>query len=212
MVGVRGLRGGLEELTSQYAENMEDDLDWAIDWSRPDDDYSRLSSKWVGNALMDGMTRGATGALNDAMSDMTFGLWPGGQDGEGSAPETANIIADKRGFISTASGGLTRIINYSKRGMVIVKNVGGDYGRVSIRYNRRGFPDFSDYVKHRAYFRVTGDRAADAARANLIKFGRSHPTPKGWVWHHHQNMRRMELIPQVIHDAFRHTGGAARAR
>jgi hypothetical protein len=31
MVGVRGLRGGLEGMTEQYAANLEDDLDWAMD-------------------------------------------------------------------------------------------------------------------------------------------------------------------------------------
>ncbi len=47
MIGMRGVRGGLENMTAEYAANMEDDLDWAMDWSRPDNDYSRLSNTWV---------------------------------------------------------------------------------------------------------------------------------------------------------------------
>jgi hypothetical protein len=76
MVGVRGLRGGLEGMTEQYAANLEDDLDWAMDWSRPDNDYSRLSSTWVGQSFMDGMYGGLIDGLNDAVSDMTWGAWP----------------------------------------------------------------------------------------------------------------------------------------
>lgn len=41
------IRGALTELTTQYASNLEWDVDWATDWSMPDDWYSRLDSKWV---------------------------------------------------------------------------------------------------------------------------------------------------------------------
>ena len=36
------------------------------------------------------------------------------------------------------------------------------------------------------------------------------PTPPdGYVWHHVENGRTMQLIPREIHNAVRHTGGAA---
>jgi hypothetical protein len=91
MVGVRGLRGGLEGMTEQYAANLEDDLDWAMDWSRPDNDYSRLSSTWVGQSFMDGMYGGLIDGLNDAVSDMTWGAWPTGEDG-------GPAVADGHGY------------------------------------------------------------------------------------------------------------------
>jgi hypothetical protein len=97
MVGVRGLRGGLEGMTEQYAVNLEDDLDWAMDWSRPDNDYSRLSSTWVGQSFMDGMYGGLIDGLNDAVSDMTWGAWPSGQ-GLASASVAANT--PWRGFVN----------------------------------------------------------------------------------------------------------------
>ncbi len=44
----------LEGMIVQYAANLEADVDWATDWSAPDDAYSRLSNKWVTVAWMRG--------------------------------------------------------------------------------------------------------------------------------------------------------------
>ena len=91
MVGVRGLRGGLENMIANYAANMEADLDWAMDWSQADNAHSRMENTWVGEAFSEGMSAGVSGALNDAFSDMTWGLWPGGDDSEegGGGPAMA---------------------------------------------------------------------------------------------------------------------------
>jgi len=82
MIGMRGVRGGLENMTAEYAANMEDDLDWAMDWSRPDNDYSRLSNTWVAQSFAEGMRGGFGAGLNAAMSDLSFGL-VGGEEGDG---------------------------------------------------------------------------------------------------------------------------------
>ena len=34
-------------------------------------------------------------------------------------------------------------------------------------------------------------------------------TPAGYTWHHDESMRRLLLIPQDLHRAVRHTGGAS---
>jgi filamentous hemagglutinin len=34
-------------------------------------------------------------------------------------------------------------------------------------------------------------------------------TPEGYVWHHVEDTTTMQLVPQDIHQAVRHTGGAA---
>ena len=94
MVGVRGLRGGLEGMTEHYAANLEDDLDWAMDWSRPDNDYSRLSSTWVGQSFMDGMYGGLEDGLGDALSDFSFGLWPVTHEKHG--PAMAGLFAPSK--------------------------------------------------------------------------------------------------------------------
>jgi hypothetical protein len=76
VAGLRGVRGGLESMTFQYAQNLEDDIDWAMDWSQPDDWNSRMSSKWVYESFEEGMSGGFRDGINEAISNMTFGLWP----------------------------------------------------------------------------------------------------------------------------------------
>ena len=49
------VQGMAESLIEEYAANLEDDLEWAMDWSRRDDDYSRMSSRWVDIALAKGL-------------------------------------------------------------------------------------------------------------------------------------------------------------
>lgn len=49
------IRGALQAMTEDYAANMEFDLDWAMDWSLPDDDHSRLDSGWVNLAIARGV-------------------------------------------------------------------------------------------------------------------------------------------------------------
>ena len=74
-------------------------------------------------------------------------------------------------------------------------------------------PDFSPYkykgTAGRAEVRVklTGNRAADAAAANL-EAGFTQ-TPQGFTWHHHEEVGTMMLIDTETHDMFAHTGGFA---
>src|SRR5262249_20952142 len=44
---VGGMRGGLEEMVGQYADNMLGDVEWAMDWQMEDNGHSRLDNKWV---------------------------------------------------------------------------------------------------------------------------------------------------------------------
>jgi hypothetical protein len=69
MGGFRALRGGLEEMISQYAVNMELDLDWALDWGQDDDAHSRNDNTWIAKAFREG----AWNAFIDEM-DPTGGL------------------------------------------------------------------------------------------------------------------------------------------
>jgi YD repeat-containing protein len=58
MAPVRGLRGGLESMIAVYADNQEADVDWATDWSQPDDWHSRGDNSWVKDAWDDGVKGG----------------------------------------------------------------------------------------------------------------------------------------------------------
>ena len=75
-------------------------------------------------------------------------------------------------------------------------------------FKDNGFPDFSPYaVKQVEIQGLTGEYDIDAQLANEAL---GYPsTPKGYVWHHVEDGTTMQLIPQDVHQAARHTGGAA---
>lgn len=77
-----------------------------------------------------------------------------------------------------------------------------------VKFTEEGFPDFGPYSKaHVELDGLTGNYAKDAAMANK-HFGLNQ-TPDGYVWHHVEDGRTLQLVPQEIHNAVRHTGGAA---
>lgn len=108
-------------------------------------------------------------------------------------------------------------------------------GGQAIRY-RRGYPEFSDYAHTTApLLYMTGDNATDFGVANdffgavqgrswavdwientLLPLPNSQTTfnPDGpnWVWHHHQDMRHMQLVPSPLntptYGGVSHRGGA----
>ncbi|MCU8075777.1 HNH endonuclease [Shewanella sp. SM29] len=77
-----------------------------------------------------------------------------------------------------------------------------------VKFNEKGFPDFSPYSKAQVDIKgLTGNYAKDAAMANKAVGLKN--TPEGYLWHHVENAKTMQLIPKDIHNAARHTGGAA---
>jgi hypothetical protein len=53
--------------------------------------------------------------------------------------------------------------------------------------------------------RLTGDRGRDRILANRAGLDKE---PKGYVWHHVEDGKTMQLIPKKIHRDTGHTGGA----
>ena len=75
-----------------------------------------------------------------------------------------------------------------------------------VRYTRAGYPVFSPYAEKTVVIdNLAGDRPADFAAANEA-IGESR-TPRGYVWHHVEDGRTLELVPKDLHEAVRHTGG-----
>jgi A nuclease of the HNH/ENDO VII superfamily with conserved WHH len=75
-----------------------------------------------------------------------------------------------------------------------------------VRYTRAGYPVFTPYAEKTVVIdNLAGDRPADFARANEA-IGVSR-TPRGYVWHHVEDGRTLELVPKDLHEAVRHTGG-----
>ncbi len=72
-----------------------------------------------------------------------------------------------------------------------------------IPFDKDGFPDFSSVATKTVTVPHTGT-SADRDAAN--KAAGYPSTPKGMVWHHHQDGRTMQLVPQDLHRQTGHTG------
>ncbi len=53
----------------------------------------------------------------------------------------------------------------------------------------------------------TGDKIIDVREANR-KAGYLK-TPRGYIWHHKEDLETLQLVPQHIHKSVAHTGGRA---
>lgn len=82
-----------------------------------------------------------------------------------------------------------------------------------VRFTADGFPDFEPYAKVVVTVDgLIGDTYRDFSAANLKAGFPDDPkgrSPAGWTWHHHQDGKRMVLVPRALHTAVKHTGGAA---
>src|SRR5690606_38224608 len=58
------------EVTGTYSDNMEDDLNWALDWGVPEDACSRLDTRWVGEVLARNINEARRGALLGPLADL----------------------------------------------------------------------------------------------------------------------------------------------
>lgn len=103
----------------------------------------------------------------------------------------------KKGGGATIGGGTPRNSGYA-----------GDVHPSGVRFNERGFPDFSPHAKAKVELDgLTGRYSVDEALAN--KAVGLKRTPDNYVWHHVEDGRRMQLVPKDIHKAAQHTGGSA---
>jgi hypothetical protein len=87
------------------------------------------------------------------------------------------------------------------------------YRQQGVRFSEAGYPDFSPYAQtlpngqKSVQITYTGSRTGDFAAANT-KAG-YEKIPRGFTWHHHEDMKTMLLVPEDLHDAVKHTGGVA---
>lgn len=88
-----------------------------------------------------------------------------------------------------------------------------------MRFSKDGFPDLLPHAmtlpigKKTVTVKLSGKTkgpTGDEALANAAAgFKR---TPTGYTWHHHQDGKRMMLVPTDLHKEVKHTGGRARYR
>ncbi|EGQ75106.1 MULTISPECIES: RHS repeat-associated core domain-containing protein [Neisseria] len=88
-----------------------------------------------------------------------------------------------------------------------------------VPFNMMGFPDFSRYAIRTV--NLPGGFISDSkdfSQANRIAFGNSNNYKdkgnmiidgKKYIWHHTEKNGKIQLIPYDLHDAIKHTGGAA---
>src|SRR6185369_9511562 len=87
---------------------------------------------------------------------------------------------------------------------------GKEHPVTGVPFDKDGYPDFSKYSKNDVEIEFSGNRTTDVDRAN-VKAGYDK-TPDGYVWHHHQDGKRMQLVPEDIHNKTGHDGGFAPSR
>jgi hypothetical protein len=98
---------------------------------------------------------------------------------------------------------------------------------VSVTYDKRGFPDFSDYQDHPSgVTHVTfdqdyaGNRTTDFSRSNELAAAQAEAggttwdttgqrSPRDYTWHHDPDLRTMHLVQREVHSTFPHTGGVS---
>lgn len=92
-----------------------------------------------------------------------------------------------------------------------------------VHFSNDGYPQFERYASKKVSFELpskeslangtclTGNYNHDFAMANKTAGFGNYPnsTPKGWTWHHSEDKKTLYLIPQDLHRAIRHTGGAS---
>ena len=88
-----------------------------------------------------------------------------------------------------------------------------------VRYNKDGYPDFSNHLTHPEVKSVdllegfNQKRTLDYEKANKL-VGKAEDwgveAPEGYRWHHHEKGRTLQLVPRAIHELFDHLGGIAK--
>ncbi len=108
-----------------------------------------------------------------------------------------------KGYLKEAS---TRDIPKTRNGHLANKT----HPVTGIPFDANGYPDFSSKLYRTGRNDVnigggTGNRLRDEALANAAAGYSS--TPRGYTWHHHQDVGRMQLVEQTPHRKTGHTGG-----
>ncbi|REK48438.1 MAG: hypothetical protein DWQ46_02605 [Planctomycetota bacterium] len=135
------------------------------------------------------------------------------QAGEGAADVAGGSLPHLKGNIPDAAkwiqkGG--RVIHHTDGSITYIK----DGARVV--YNPSGYPDFSRYLYNgndglnQVRIQLTGTRSGDFVAANR-KAGFERK-PRGYTWHHHENLGLMQLVRTRIHSEFWHSGGFSLGR
>jgi RHS repeat-associated protein len=76
-----------------------------------------------------------------------------------------------------------------------------------VPFKNTGFPDFGEFKVAQVKIGNLTGQSSDFVKANRAAGFKN--TPDGFTWHHVEDGVTMQLVPTKIHNAARHTGGAA---
>jgi RHS repeat-associated protein len=137
----------------------------------------------------------------------------------GGVPTEAGVVGEIAGglLVNEAQCSASALASKGSR----VRKVGGQNPKnyryaggvhpSGVRYNEHGFPRFAPYARATVRLEgLTGQMWHDEPLANAA--AGYHGTPDGYTWHHVEDCVTMQLLPDAIHEAARHTGGAAMIR
>jgi hypothetical protein len=146
MVVLRGLRGGLENMLEAYAANMEDDLDWAADWSQPDDWHSRLDNSWVSETFHEGMVEGIREAFIAFAAGYGIHPLPDPLEGLGQGNIFTTTARVARGAARAASS-IRLALQSAKRLRLAAASSAAEIASVFKRLGYRVDPEFVDRLR-----------------------------------------------------------------
>jgi len=164
--------------------------------------FDDLASGYAGRAASDA-TGGRLATVPLPIGSMVMG---------GAVRSAASASARSTGQVGAVGPAVKNAANHGTPTIGGRVPINGKYGGhihpSGIKFNDQGFPDFSPVSKAQVQIQgLTGNYAKDAAMANQAVGLKA--TPGGYVWHHVEDGVTMQLVPQPIHNATRHTGGAA---
>lgn len=88
--------------------------------------------------------------------------------------------------------------------------LGGKFGKKypkGVKFNKKGFPDFSPYAKNTVEIKYTGSRSKDFKLAN--EAAGYNRTPKNYIWHNVEDAKTMQLVSKDLHGEVRQTVGVS---
>jgi len=142
MGAIRTLRGGVENMITTYAMNLELDVDWAMDWSQSDDWHTRGDNLWVAESFKEGMWGGLQDWLNEDVMGLIDPFGIGGIDFDLGPMATRTPRSWNRAAIAANATGKVahHVITMYRRGQEFSRKLSRKYNfRIDLQNPRHNF-------------------------------------------------------------------------
>ncbi|HRG48819.1 MAG TPA: HNH endonuclease, partial [Leptospiraceae bacterium] len=116
------------------------------------------------------------------------------------------------GKIPVINGRLPINSDYAGKVFKLPNDLQQKYKIEGIKFNEHGFPDFSNVAVPSKTVKIKNMKGDDSDFTKADKeagYNAQNPRPKGYTWHHNEDLKTMQLIPRDVHEAVRHTGAAS---